>query len=121
VFGDILERIAQEVREAKGREDDGEVNQPLPLSRPPSTRGMEEMGRGEEEEVAVTVGEVNSARSPDEWIAEILSGLRDPMDATVSDARRESPSLIREVQSQLRETQKGEKNGGDKEGEGAYS
>jgi len=120
VFGDILERIAQEEREAKGQED-GEVNQPLPLSRPPSTRGTEEMGRGEEEEVAVTVGEVNSAKSPDEWIAQILSGLRDPMDATVSDARRESPSPVKEVQSQLKETREGEYSGGDKEGEAAYS
>ena len=41
------------------------------------------MGREVEEEVAVKEGEVNSARSPDAWIAEILSGLRDPMDATV--------------------------------------
>ena len=112
VFGDILERIAQEGREAKGQEDE-EVNQPLPLSRLPSTRGTEEMGRGEEEEVAVTVGEVNSAKSPDEWIAQILSGLRDPMDATVSDARRESPSPVKEVQSQLKETREGEHSGGD--------
>lgn len=121
IFSDILERIAQEEREAKGKEDDGEVNQPLPLSRPPNTRGTEEMGRGEEEEVAVTVGEVNSAKSPDEWIAKILSELRNPMDATVSDARRESPSPIKEVQSQLKETRDGEQSGGDKEGEAAYS
>ena len=79
------------------------------------------MGKGEEEEVAVTVGEVNSAKSPDEWITKILSGLRDPMDATVSDAKRESPSSVKEVQSQLKETREGEHSGGDKEGEAAYS
>ena len=80
----------------------------MPLTRPPSTRGTEEMGRGEEEEVVVIMGEVNPAKSPDEWIAEILSGPRDPMDATVSDARRESPSPVMEVQSQLKETREGE-------------
>ena len=79
------------------------------------------MGGEVEEEVAVKEGEVNSARSPDAWIAEILSGLRDPMDATASDARRESPSPIKEVQSQLKETREGEKNGGNKEEEAAYS
>ena len=79
------------------------------------------MGREEVEEVAVTVGELNSAKSPDKWIAKILSELRDPMDATVSDARRESPSPIKEVQSQLKETREGEQSGGDKEGEAAYS
>ena len=43
------------------------------------------------------------------------------MDATVSDARRESPSPIKEVQSQLKETREGEKNEGNEEGEAAYS
>lgn len=64
VFGDILERIAQEEREAKAREDDGEVNQPLPSSCLPSTRGTKEMGREVEEEVVVEEGEVNSTQLP---------------------------------------------------------
>ncbi|CAK9309295.1 unnamed protein product, partial [Citrullus colocynthis] len=85
IFGDILER-----------EDDGEVNQPLPSSRHPSIRGTDKVGGGVEKDVVVEEGEVNSARSPDEWIAQILSGLRDPFEACISDARRESPSPIKE-------------------------
>ena len=55
------------------------------------------MGKGVENEVAMEEGEVNSACSPDEWVAHILSGLRDPLEACVSDARRESPSPIKDI------------------------
>ena len=92
VFGDILTGIAQEERDAKGSEDDGEVNQPLPSSRPPSTRGTNEVGGEADEEVVIEEGEVNSVRSPDEWVTHILSGLRDPFEACLLDARKESPS-----------------------------
>lgn len=53
IFRDILEGIAQEEKEARKREEVGEVNQPLSGSRPPITCRTEEMGvdilEGEEE------------------------------------------------------------------------
>lgn len=65
VFSDILEGIAQKEREAKEREKDGEVNQPLPGLWPPSTRGIDEVDgkivEGEEE--------INSLSSLNEWVA----------------------------------------------------
>ena len=63
------------------------MNQPFPSSRPPSTRGTDKMGGEAVEEEK----EVTSMHSLDEWIARILSGLRDPAEACLSDARNGSP------------------------------
>lgn len=49
--------------------------------------------------------EVNSMRSPDEWDEHILSGLRDPLEACLLDARRESLSPKGDVQSHSEENQ----------------
>lgn len=49
--------------------------------------------------------EVNFVRSSDAWVAHILTGLRDPFEACLSDARRELPSSKGDVQSCLAEEQ----------------
>lgn len=54
--------------------------QPLPSSRPPSTRRTNEVEGGTEEDIVVEGEEVNSVHSIDEWVVHILSGLRDPSD-----------------------------------------
>lgn len=64
------------------------MNQHFPSSKPPSTRGTDKMGGEAVEEEK----EVTSVHSPDEWVARTLSGLRDPAEACLSDARNGSPS-----------------------------
>lgn len=55
------ERNVQEETEARAREEDGEVNQPLPSLRPPSTHGTDEMGGT----AVVEEEEVTSVHSPE--------------------------------------------------------
>lgn len=48
--------------------------------------------------------EVTFVRSLDEWVARILSDLRDPLKACMLDARRESPSPMGDGQSWVEES-----------------
>lgn len=91
VFSDIFKGIAQEERETRAREEDGEVNQPFSSSRPPSTRGTHEVGEEVRSGVVVEEEKVNFMRSLNEWVARILSGLRDSLEPCMSNVRKESP------------------------------
>lgn len=75
------------------------MNQPLPSSRPPSTRGIDEVGEEIGGAIVVEKEEVTFVCSPDEWVTHILSGLRDPLESCISDTRKESPSPKSDEQS----------------------
>ena len=73
---------------------------------PPSTRNTDEVKGGEEEEMVVKEEEVTSMHFLDEWVTHILSGLRDPLEACMSDTRKKSPSPTGDGQSHIEESRR---------------